>query len=604
MRRCGLLSPVPPPFVPVVPVDPQRLREDELAAAHPGLVRHRDRLAEVRDDLLDPQARQANLAAVAEALDAAGVRYLLIPDRGTRYRLGVLPGGRAAALAAVAVAFRGTPRYAALLGHGRVHGTVLAESLPDAVAEHETLPPPPEVPEGEEPPPAPEPPEAVKGVRLYQPVVTGGRTLYYGEEHGCDLEFWDTTGTSAGGVASIDETPYGWWLPSVEAAGTVRVGERDYPVAEAFLHDLPDDVRFPVDAVFTWVDDADPVWQRRRAAARAELLGEPAPGQVDTAHDDGDHRYRNHDELRYSLRSLAMYAPWIRRTFLVTADQVPSWLDAEVPGLTVVPHRDLLPGGPVFNSCAIETGLHRIPGLAEHFLYFNDDMFLGRPVRPEDFFLGSGLPRVFRDSRMIPPSTGTPDPDVYVAGQQTTRALLEAEHHRVYSRVLAHVPYPLRRSLLEEAERRWPDELAATGRSAFRSAGDVAPVTLALFHAQLGGRAVDGRLVHEYWAVDRAADRERLARLLAERDVDAFCLADGAGDGTPAEEQGRAMAEFLAAYFPVPGPFELPGPVSASAAEGEHPVDHAGGGPAVVQGAEALPEPPSGIPVQRGVEVP
>ncbi|MFD0563563.1 hypothetical protein ACFQ2M_17235 [Kitasatospora saccharophila] len=72
-------------------------------------MRHRGRLAEVRDDLLDPQARQANLAAVAEALDAAGVRYLLIPDRGARYRLGVLPGGRAAALAAVAEAFRGTP---------------------------------------------------------------------------------------------------------------------------------------------------------------------------------------------------------------------------------------------------------------------------------------------------------------------------------------------------------------------------------------------------------------------------------------------------------------------------------------------------------------
>ncbi|WP_318552241.1 stealth family protein [Kitasatospora fiedleri] len=439
-------------------------------------------------------------------------------------------------------------------------------------------------------------------MRLYRPVVTSGRTLHYGEQHGCDLEFWDAADTRAGGVASIDETPYGWWLPSLEAAGSIRIGERDYPVAEAFLHDLPEAVRFPVDAVFTWVDDADPAWQRRRAAVRAELFGGTSPELVDTAHDDGDHRYRNHDELRYSLRSLAMYAPWIRRIFLVTADQVPSWLDTEVPGLTVVPHRDLLPGGPVFNSCAIETGLHRIPGLAEHFLYFNDDMFLGRPVRPEDFFLGNGLPKVFRDTRIVPPSTGTTDPDVYVAGQQNTSALLEAEHGRIYTRVLAHVPYPLRRSLLEDAERRWPVELAATGRSAFRAADDVAPVTLALFHAQLGGRAVDGRLVHEYRAVDCVEDRERLARLLAERDVDAFCLADGTGDGTPAEEQGRALSAFLAAYFPVPGPFELPG--SAPGAEGQHPGGHPGGGRTVVEGAEPGPEPAIGIPVPRRVEVP
>ncbi|RKE19458.1 stealth conserved region 3 domain-containing protein [Streptomyces sp. TLI_171] len=594
LRAIGLLPQVPPPAP--APIDPQRLREDELIAADPALVRHLGQLTEVRDDLLAPQARQANLIAVAEALDAAGLPYLLIPDRGVRHRLGVRPGGREAALAAVAAAFRGAPVYAALLGHGRVHATVLAEGLPAAVEEHETPPPPAEAPEGEQPPLPPEPPERVKGVRLYRPVVTTGRTLHYGQDHGCDLEFWDATESQAGGVASIDETPYGWWLPSLEAAGTVRVGDREYPVAEPFLHHLPEDVRFPVDAVLTWVDDTDPQWQRRRAEARARLSG-AAPETADRL-DDGDHRYRNHDELRYCLRSIAMYAPWIRHLYLVTDDQVPAWLDEEAPGLTVVAHRDLLPAGPVFNSHAIETGLHRIPGLSEHFLYFNDDMFLGRPVRPEDFFLGNGQPKVFRDTRIVPPSTSTVSADVYTAAQQNTRRLLESRHGRAFVRVLAHVPYALRRSLLAEAERRWQPELATTGRSVFRAAVDVAPVTLALYHAQLCGDAVDGVLRHAYLAVDRAEDRDRLARLLADRDLDAFCLADGDAEDGPAEEQGRALAEFLTAYFPVPGPFETPVRVVA-APEDEGP-DCA---PAFVGLTEPEAEATAGIPMPRRVEV-
>ncbi|PJN24577.1 hypothetical protein CG736_18160 [Kitasatospora sp. CB02891] len=606
LRRLGVLPPpVPAAAVPVPPVDPRRVREDELLAADRRLVRHRDRLAELRDDLLAPRAREANLAAAAAALDAASVPHLLIPDRGTRHRLAVPPGGRDRALTALADAFRGAPVYAALLGHGTVHGTVLAEELPPAVAEHELPPPVEAVADAEDAAEPAEPvelPERVKGVRLYRPVVTGSRTLYYGEDHGCDLEFWDTDGSAHGAVAAIDQTPFGWWLPSLEAAGTVRVGDRDYPVAEPFLHALPEDVRFPVDAVITWVDDRDPAWRARRDAARARLSGESRTAADGPAHDDGDHRYRDRDELRHCLRSIAMYAPWIRRIYLVTDDQTPSWLDPSAPGPTLVSHRRLLAGGPVFNSHAIETGLHRIPGLAEHFLYFNDDMFLGGPVRPEDFFLGNGQPKVFRDTRIVPPSAGAGSADVYTSAQQNTRRALERDHGRAITRVLAHVPYALRRSLLEDAERRWRPELEATGRSAFRSAADVAPITLALYHAQLRGAAVDGTLRHGYLAVDRAEDRDRLARLLDERDLPVFCLADGAGDGSPAEEQDRAMAAFLAAYFPVPGPYERRAG-SADRAEGEHPVDQPGGRPAVVQRAEPLAERAVVLPVPGRVEV-
>src|SRR5699024_11177654 len=127
---------------------------------------------------------------------------------------------------------------------------------------------------------------------------------------------------------------------------------------------------FPIDAVYTWVDDADQAWRERRAAAAGEDPPSPLAG--------GSIRFRNRDELRYSLRSLFAYAPWIRNVYVVTDAQRPSWLDDD-PRITVVDHRELFPDDsvlPFFNSHAIESVLHRIPGLAEHFLYLNDDVFL------------------------------------------------------------------------------------------------------------------------------------------------------------------------------------------------------------------------------------
>lgn len=110
----------------------------------------------------------------------------------------------------------------------------------------------------------------------------------------------------------------------------------------------------------------------------------------------GECRFVENDELRYSLRSAERYAPWIRRIYILTDDQTPAWLDTSNPRVRVVSHREIMPAEilPVFNSCTIELFLPRIPGLAEHFLYANDDMFFSRPVDPGFFFDEGGRPVV------------------------------------------------------------------------------------------------------------------------------------------------------------------------------------------------------------------
>ncbi|MCC9310516.1 stealth family protein [Kitasatospora sp. RB6PN24] len=574
-------APEPEP-APPTPEELRAAREAQLLQASPQLVRAKGRLAEVRDDLLSGDAYLRNFTEVARLLTGAGVRFAPIGGRWTRQWVAIAPGQREAVLAACAEAFEGLPVYADLLGHDVTLGSVLAEELPAAVAALEWpdgLPGEPSDRQSDGPSderaaaetaddqagqaPDDEPAEPrvrVKGVRIYRPVTTSGGTLVYGAEHGCDLDFWDADGDGRGGVAAIHEPPFGWWVPSLEADAVARIGGSDYPVPQAFVQPRLDDVTFPVDAVITWVDDTDPAWRERRAERLAAMSVRPATG-------DGVERFRNRDELRYCLRSIAMYAPWIRRIHLVTDGQCPDWLATEHPDVTVVAHQQLFADTtilPVFNSHAIETQIHRIPDLTEHFLYFNDDMFLGRPVRPEQFFQGNGVPLVNLDSRVIPPGPVTADDDEYVAPQKNTRALIRREHGRETSQVLSHTPYPLTRSLLTDCAELFATELAATARSPFRSRSDVAPITLAVGHGYLTGRVAWGRLDHRYLDVDRYSELERLPELLRWRDTDSFCLNDGDLDGVPPEEQDRQVTVFLQDYFPVSGPLERTPPVPAA----------------------------------------
>lgn len=146
--------------------------------------------------------------------------------------------------------------------------------------------------------------------------------------------------------------------------------------------------KMDIDLVYLWVCGSDPVW----VAKRDSCIGKPIEGS--SIHCAG--RYNDNGELRYSLRSVEKYAPWVHRIFIVTDNQVPDWLDTSHPRIRMVDHRDILPKEclPCFNSSVLEHFFHRIPDLSEHFLYANDDMMLHRPVTPSTFFADDGLPIV------------------------------------------------------------------------------------------------------------------------------------------------------------------------------------------------------------------
>ena len=137
----------------------------------------------------------------------------------------------------------------------------------------------------------------------------------------------------------------------------------------------------PIDFIITWVDGNDPAWQAEKARYKK------------TEGDARASRYREWDTLRYWFRGVERFAPWVDKIHFVTWGHLPEWLNTEHPKLRIVNHRDYIPEEylPTFSSRPIDMNFHRIDDLAEHFVYFNDDMFLLRPVEPEDFFQ-KGLP--------------------------------------------------------------------------------------------------------------------------------------------------------------------------------------------------------------------
>jgi hypothetical protein len=335
---------------------------------------------------------------------------------------------------------------------------------------------------------------------------------------------------------------------------TVELFGRQWPTLAGMFDAHTNDFGYDIDVVFSWVDGTDPAL----SSYRARLLARAVLGDGD----DADARTRQIDELRYALRSVDQNAPWVRRVFIATDSQLPDWLIADHPKVSVVrasEHFSDPSALPTFNSHAVETQLHHIDGLAEHFLYCNDDMFFGRPVAPSMFFTPAGISRFIESPIRIGGGPVTTSLSGHENAARNNRRLLADRFGYLITRHLAHSPAPLRRSVLAELEAEFPDEFAATQVSRFRSATDIS-VTNSLYHyfALLTGRAVPHESARtSYVDTTSLAGLSLLAGLSARRDTDFFCLNDGSEPEADEIYRVTTVANFLASYFPYPAPWEL-----------------------------------------------
>jgi UDP-glucose 4-epimerase len=355
-------------------------------------------------------------------------------------------------------------------------------------------------------------------------------------------------------------------LPATEAVeGEVDLYGQTWPTLEGMFAEHASDISFDIDIVFSWVDGASLDWQR----ARAKRMESYVVGEGDSA----EARFRQIDELKYALRSVHLFAPWIRRIFIVTDSPVPAWLD-EHPGVTIVRSEEFFVDPsvlPTHNSHAIESQLQHIPGLSEHFLYSNDDMFFGRPVGPEMFFSPGGLTKFIEATTRIGLGDSNPSRSGFENAARVNRRLLEQRFGKITTRHLEHAATPLRKSVLLEMEREFSDDFRRTSASAFRSATDIS-VTNSFYHyyALMTARAfVQTQARVKYVDTTTYDGLRELKRLLKRRSHDFFCLNDGSFPEIDAAERASAVLSFLDDYFPITAPWEVRGERASAEPAGE-----------------------------------
>ena len=241
-----------------------------------------------------------------------------------------------------------------------------------------------------------------------------------------------------------------------------------------------------IDVVYTWVNQADMEWQEKWLETYPEDNFDPD-------------RFTNNDELKYSLRSIYKYAPWVNKVFIVSNCAKPKWLSTS-DKIVWVEHENIFPNEemlPTFNSHAIESCLHRIPGLSEKFIYLNDDFMLSQPCLPSDFYDETGRSiSYFEPYGMVYPDTKLLDIPDYMQASINSHKLIKKNYPKYEARNLhRHVPYSLNKSILMELEEKYPEAFFLTRSSKLRSNTDV-NVTSFLYHhyAFVTGKSVKSEL--------------------------------------------------------------------------------------------------------------
>ena len=271
-----------------------------------------------------------------------------------------------------------------------------------------------------------------------------------------------------------------------------------------------------VDVVVAWVDGSD----RRHRAKRKRYLADPGGDAKRERSANNERRFSDNDEIRFCLRSIRNYAPWVRTIWLVTDDQVPAAIDrrrAERDNIRIVDHREIFRGYeqllPTFNSLAIETMLWRIEGLADRFLYFNDDMMLVGPVEPTDFFSDDG--KVNLRGRW---SNWNEQPEEGISFHGSNK-LLGAEMLGYTSEHFfssAHVIYPLLRPVMAELFEEFKPAFLANAAYRFRNRKQFWPISA---HDHLLLKSDRARVVktQQLRRISRCATARRRARTPSKR---------------------------------------------------------------------------------------
>ncbi|MDP3704323.1 MAG: Stealth CR1 domain-containing protein [Legionellaceae bacterium] len=248
-----------------------------------------------------------------------------------------------------------------------------------------------------------------------------------------------------------------------------------------------------IDAVISWVDGYDPVYQEKLRSFCAQNGLDHRTAVEPT-------RINQFNEIHYCLQGLRRFAPWIRTIYIITNQQIPptvTMLQGTTFGhkIKIIDQNELLREvgvtSSVFNSLSIEWLIWHIKGLSNQFLYLNDDFFIIRDVTPDDFF---------RNHRMVLRGEWKTQADQKWFYHMKKRvrsfmgwsaAKLKTNPHRAWQEksarlagwgtkfyLLPHAPFPLIKNTFDECLEQEPQLLIENAGYPFRHADQVSPIPL------------------------------------------------------------------------------------------------------------------------------
>jgi Stealth protein CR2, conserved region 2/Stealth protein CR1, conserved region 1/Stealth protein CR4, conserved region 4 len=313
-----------------------------------------------------------------------------------------------------------------------------------------------------------------------------------------------------------------------------------------------------IDIVYLWVDGADATWRAKRSLAR----NQQSPNDLAVfANVEG--RFRDNQELRYSLRSLEEFFPDHGHIYIVTDAQIPAWL---VPseGLTIVDHRDLIPEAnlPTFDSGNIESYIHKISGLSERYFYLNDDIFFGAPVNQHEWFTDDG---VFLAWSKGPGVSGLELEESSTALHNACRCSLTwmsgdnlAAGDWQTMRTFAHSPRPMLRSVIQAFEHQHPARFDSVRHTVFRR-WDTPPIVsdYLLRMCLAAGVGRPRNYTQAYVSSGSPEASQELSRIANNfGSLDFFCINDTTDDASAEDIRLNRAGDLLARVLPKPSRFE------------------------------------------------
>jgi len=328
------------------------------------------------------------------------------------------------------------------------------------------------------------------------------------------------------------------FLESISTNSVVkRISNLDIPeLDEKTRIDYP---VFPIDVVYTWVNDKDKRWRDLFSSYR-------------NLSDVDSDRFEQGDELRYSLRSIEMYAPWVRNIYIFSNCEKPDWFIA-TNKVKWVDHIEVIPSTylPLFNSHAIESFIHDIPGLSEQFIYFNDDFFLTGFVRPIDFFTayGQSVARLepYGIVEYLRQLRDGGNAEEWQCAAVNGAELMLGEHGMLPTKLHRHAPYALLKSVMSGLISTFPKQAHDTRSARFRKRTDVSFVSFLYHNYALYKRAAVES--NEDSMILRPTNYRRFRSRRLHRSLRFFCLNDGGGSSKNPEYMAF-KGSFLSTHYP------------------------------------------------------